>query len=446
MDIEKELLQAIKSGRNIFLTGGAGVGKTYWQNKIVDKFGSDLLIVRTALTGLASLHVQGQTIHKFTGIGINNHVSQLQYIIKTRKFRTQTMYDIEDCDILFIDEISMLRSDVLELLDALFKYVMDSEKPFGGKQIVFAGDFMQLAPVVKRNDNLPMFWAFQSPVWPQLGFKNINLKEVKRQTDKEFSSCLNWIRCGRNAMTPQIEQMISNYIYNTRNNVMPEGVEPIKLVSTNDESNRANNKKLRELDSVMETYIAKVEGISEKHIETIKKDCPALETLNIKIGAQVMTLKNDFNGEYINGSMGEYLGLENHEVMTGVLDGEPLLEIESCMKIKIFDSKKIIYVPKGQWENEKKKFDPITNEVVRETLAIFEQYPVKLAYAITVHKSQGMSLDYLEVDFRNIFMPGQAYVALSRAKTYEGLIVRNWSISKVITSAAAYEFYMGLDK
>jgi len=159
MDIEKELLEAIKSGRNIFLTGGAGVGKTYWQNKIVDKFSDNLLIVRTALTGLASLHVSGMTIHKFSGIGISNHVSQMKSITKTKKFQTQTIYDIEDCDILFIDEISMLRSDVLELLDALFKYVMDSDKPFGGKQVVFAGDFMQLPPIVRRDDNLPLFWA-----------------------------------------------------------------------------------------------------------------------------------------------------------------------------------------------------------------------------------------------------------------------------------------------
>ena len=447
MDTEKELIDAIKDRRNIFLTGGAGTGKTYLQNKVVEHFGNELIIVRTALTGLASLHVNGMTIHKFTGIGINNHVDQLKIITKSRNFRTKTIYDIEECDILFIDEISMLRSDVVGLLDALFKYVMDSDKPFGGKQVLFSGDFMQLAPVVKRNDNLPDFWAFQSPVWDALNFNTINLKEVKRQTDKDFSNCLNWIRVGRKAMGPEIERQVSNYIYNTRYNVMPEGVEPIKLVSTNDESNRWNAKCLRNIQTANEAYVADVDGISEKYVEAIIKDCPALMMLNIKVGAQIMTLKNDANGEYINGSMGEYLGLENAEVKVGRDDdGCPIFEMASCMKIKIFDSGLIVYVPRHIWSNEKKKISEVTGEVVTTTLASFEQYPVKLAYAITIHKSQGMSLDYLEVDCRNIFMPGQAYVALSRARTYAGLVVKNWSISKVMTNEAAFNFYMGLNK
>jgi len=446
MDNETKIIEAIKAGDNVLITGGAGTGKTFLQNKIVEAF-EDKLIVRTALTGLASLHVNGQTIHKFTGIGINNHVDQLKFITKSRKFRTQTIYDIEDCDILFIDEVSMLRSDVLGLLDALFKYVMDKpELPFGGKQIVFAGDFMQLPPVVKRTDNLPEFWAFQSPVWTALNFTIINLTEVKRQTDKDFSNCLNWIRAGRKAMTPEMEQRVSNYIYATRHNVMPKGVEPIKLVSTNDESNRWNSKMLRNIDSVAEGYAAKVDGISEKHIETIIKDCPALQMLSIKVGAQVMTLKNDSSDEYINGSMGEYLGLENAEICVGFeTDGTRIMETASCMKVKIFEPEAIVYVPKHTWKNEKRKVSEVTGEVIVELLASFEQYPVKLAYAITIHKSQGMSLDYLEVDFRNVFMSGQAYVALSRARKYEGLIVKNWSIAKVMTDPAAYDFYMGLN-
>lgn len=445
MDIEKELISAIQSGRNIFLTGGAGVGKTYWQNKIVENFGDNLIIVRTALTGLASLHVNGQTIHKFTGIGINNHVSQLHFITKSKKFRTQTIYELEECDILFIDEISMLRSDVLELIDDLFKYVMDNDLPFGGKQVVFAGDFLQLPPVVKNHENLPNFWAFQSQTWTDLNFKIINLTEVKRQDDKNFSTCLNWIRAGRFVMSEELQQRISDYIFNTRFNKVPDGIEPIKLVSINEEADRYNSRKLAELETVEEIYKAEIDGISEKHIELIKKDCPALEILKIKIGAQVMTIKNDINGQYINGSMGEYLGLENREVdVFSRKNGGMISEMKSCMKIRIFDGNRIVYAPIEVWKNEKRRISEETGEPIVETLAEFIQYPVKLAYAITIHKSQGMSLDYVEIDFRNVFMAGQAYVALSRARKYEGLFVKNWSISKVITNKQAFDFYMGL--
>ena len=235
--IEK-MLEAVNEGRNILITGGAGTGKSYNIRKIIEWAESeDINIARTALTGMASLQFDcGETLHRCLGLGFNKNVGDLNKITRSYIFRTEKRWEIESIDIIIIDEISMLRSDTLELCNAVFQYVMDNDEPFGGKQVIFSGDFMQLPPIVRPEEKniVTKPWAFQSELWEKLELEIIYLTEIKRQDDPQFAQALNTIRAGA-------AHVCSNYFEYTRHNKFPEGVTPTKLLSTNMEVNRVND-------------------------------------------------------------------------------------------------------------------------------------------------------------------------------------------------------------
>lgn len=428
--IEKTL-QLIDEGKNIFITGGAGVGKSYSLNKILDHLRENhpkKRLAVLAMTGMASLQYEegGQTVHSFFGIGFAKDVRELQSIVQKYNFKKVTRYDLEDTDIIFIDEISMMRSDLLELLDAILKYVMGSDLPFGGKQVVFCGDFMQLPPIVRKEEKIVEYWAFQSPTWHALDLNIIYLTEVKRQDDKQFSSALNMIRAG------VTNTQVDNFFMNTVKNVIPPNVRMVKLLSTNDAVSAFNMEQLTKisLPNLQVCYNADVWGYTDKLRDMIVRDCPGVERLELRPGCQVMILVNNKDAGYVNGSMGLFLGSG-----TGVdMDGKSY----TYLKVKLFSSDLIVGLPIHEWKTEKVEGDK------RVKLAHFKQFPVKLAYAITIHKSQGMSIDYLEVDLNKCFAEHMAYVALSRARTYSGLRVLNWSSRSVKYNKDAFNFYMNL--
>jgi len=431
MEPINEILSALDDKRNILLTGGAGVGKSYNLRKVLEwADDNNLNVARTAMTGMASLQFDfGETIHRCTGIGVNTKKKQLKNIVNSYKFRNEKRWEIKAIELLIIDEVSMLRSDAFELLDALFQYVIGNSKPFGGVQVIFSGDFMQLPPIVKPYEKKEMSrpWVFQSPVFQELDFKIIYLKEIKRQDDEKFCLALNMVRAGA------INDAVDEYFFNTYKHEFPDGVEPVNLLSTNNEVNTFNNKYLEKIGSKLETYQAKITGINQKYKDQIVRDCNAMETLEIKVGAQVMVLVNDVNYRYVNGSMGEYLGLTETEIKIGMFK-----ETVEAMRIRLFDSDEIVSIPINVWKIEKKENDKT------RILASFKQFPIKLGWAITVHKSQGMTLDYLQVDLTRCFAEGMAYVALSRARNYEGLKIVNWRRNAIRCNKDAFEFYMGL--
>lgn len=421
-------LSAFNEGRNIFMTGGAGTGKSYTMRKLIEYFDENgIQAARTAMTGMASLQMPGgETVHSCFKTGIKTRPEQLADVVTNYIFQKETQYQIKVLDVIIIDEVSMMRSDYLELIDAILKFVMMNDEPFGGKQVILSGDFMQLAPVVKKEEKLNSPWAFESSVWRSLDLKIIYLTEIKRQDDKNFALALNMLRAG------SVNPAVSSYFFNTHKNKFPDDVVPVKLLSTNVEVENLNKLFLDQLSGQEEYYQATVTGDDDFLKKKIVNDVIAMEHLYLKPGCQVMILRND-KGNYVNGSMARYL----EPAKVAVQEGEETIVVDA-LKLELLDNKKIVYITQSEWTIEKKK------DGINYVLAKFVQFPVKLGYAITIHKSQGMSIDYLEVNLQKCFADGQAYVALSRARKYEGLRVLNWNPRSVRCNKKAFGFYMDL--
>ena len=407
------------SDRNVFITGAAGTGKSFLTQKGIDNWrntrGTNSLIV-TATTGLAALHYPGgRTIHRALNLGIHGNFEKIVY---SPKFKNETKWHLRMARLIIIDEISMLRSDTLELIDKVLQFARQNKSVFGGLRAVFVGDFLQLPPVVKRHENFRngSEFAFNSPVWDALDFEVKNLLELKRQTDRDFMIALNKIRTG--IIDYETRQLIAG----TRDNKFPDGIKAVKLAATRAEVAVINNRELGLIGRPVERFEARMSG-DPKALEELTRDCPAEVDLILKPGAQVMITKNDTESNmYVNGSMGKYVG-----------------QFGDALRVELFDGGEV-EIEQNTWTHE--KTDPKTKEV--EVLASLVQYPVKLGYAITLHKSQGQSLDYLEVDLANCFAPGMAYVGLSRARTLAGLKVKNFFPSAVKTNRHCIEFYKGL--
>lgn len=429
MEPIERIIKAFESGRNIFLTGGAGVGKSYNVKKFIEYCEeNNIEVARAAMTGMASLQLPaGETVHSLFKLGTNTKKEQFVNVVTNFMFQKETQYLLKILDVIIIDEVSMLRSDLIELIDQVLKYTLENEKPFGGKQVILLGDFMQLPPVVKDDepDSLKnSFWAFESPVWNDLNLEVVYLTEVKRQDDINFSMALNMIRAGI------VNADVSNYFLKTQAHVFPEGVTPVKLLSTNREVENMNQAKLDSMKEIPEeVYTARIEAKNDFLRKKIIQDVVAMEILRLKVGCQVMLLRNQ-KGIYVNGSMGEYLGFERLRDENGAFI--------DCLKVRLFDNGLVVHVDRAEWTIEK------TKNGVKDVEASFVQFPVKVGYAITIHKSQGMSIDFLEVNLAKCFADGMAYVALSRARKYEGLKVLNWNPRAVKCNQKAFNYYMGL--
>jgi ATP-dependent DNA helicase PIF1 len=421
-------LKALQEGRNVLLTGGAGTGKSFNLRKLIEYLeDNEIECARTAMTGMASLQmIGGETVHSCFKTGIHHHPDQLGEVVSGFMFQKETIWRLRIIRVIIIDEISMMRSDFLELLDAIMKYVHGNDRPFGGVQVIFSGDFMQLPPVVKDDDGdiKDKFWAFESPVWEELKLKVIYLREIKRQDDPHFANALNMVRAGA------INQAVNSYFFDTHKHRFPAGVEAVKLMSTNKEVESSNLNRLLQIQEEDENYKAEIWAKNDFLRKKIIQDVVAVEHLRLRKGCQVMILVNK-KGVYVNGSMGIYEG--KHKITDA--KGLPV----EALAVRLFSTGQIVYVEKNEWAIEKAKKGEL-----KEKEATFRQFPVKLGYAITIHKSQGMTIDYLEVNLGRCFADGMAYVALSRAKNYEGLRVLNWSPSAVKCNTKAFNFYMNL--
>lgn len=406
MSITKQIERAFKETNLVFLTGPGGTGKTYNINEYCKDHRG---VARTATTGVSATHISGETIHRFSGIGPYKDEDSF-YRITNSDFFHEISARINQSNLIIIDEVSMLHRKQFDLISRVFAYACYNRKPFGGKKILFSGDFLQLPPVNKEGDPKP--WVFESEFWQNT--KIIELTKIMRQSDVDFTKTLMNIR--RGLCTDSDNEMISSREGFSQ---IHKDVKPVKFVATNKEADQINNYELNKIKGNLYESIASLEifnAKSEKHKSMLESqiisDMIAPLELQLKIGAQVMILAN--GGNYCNGTMGEVVKIK-----------------DGIVEVNKFEGGKA-FIEKYTW----KKLDQKDNEV-----AIFRQYPLKLAYAITVHKSQGMTLDFADIDFKNFFAPGQAYVALSRVKSLDGLTVRNWNKDCVKADKNALDFY-----
>lgn len=387
---QDKALAILKSGRNVFLTGSAGAGKTYVLNQYIQYLKDRKVAVAiTASTGIAATHMNGQTIHSWSGMGIKDEMNPADFPkLKEKKYLND---HIQLAKVLIVDEISMLHKKQLNLLDKLMQYFKNSFEPFGGLQIIFSGDFFQLPPISKNIEEASKDkFAFMSQAWLDANLTICYITEQHRQSDATFNTILNEIRFRQ--LSHQSLSQLENTVYNKPT------ITPTKLFTHNIDVDRINEEHLMELSSDKFTFPCSTKG-NEKLIEGLKRSVLAPEKLSIKIGAKVMFVRNNYENGYMNGTLGKVIDIQEDE--NG--DLVPLVET--------FDKRRI-YVGKEVWKIDDEK---------GRNLASFEQFPLRLAWAITVHKSQGMTLDAAEIDLSKTFETGQGYVALSRLKSLQGL-------------------------
>lgn len=400
----------MKSNNNIFLTGQAGTGKsTTIKNYIKWAEENGIIVGLTASTGIAAVNIGGVTIHTFLGSKIANSIEEYKKIKISATYKEALEKGMKIIDVLVIDEVSMLTATYIDMIDYILKTnTGEKNLPFGGKKIIFTGDFLQLPPVEKGERK----FAFESEAWKNANVKTYNLTKIHRQADENFTHHLSKVRVGL------ADEETIEYFQSINKKEDDDSSDGVKLFSRNINVDEYNEKKLDLIQGESKFYDAVLTGSSAEK-EIIKKRVLANERLELKIGAKVMALKNESDLKYVNGSTGIVINL-----------------YEDSVKVK-FDNGYVCNIVPKTWENL---------DINRKILSTFEQIPLKLAYAITIHKSQGMTIDNLVVNCDGIFEKGQFYVAVSRARTKEGLKLINFMPKNIVADQKAVEFYKKFDK
>lgn len=387
------------TGISIFLTGKAGTGKTTFLRTLKKKSSKRSIIV--APTGVAAINAGGMTIHSFFQLPLSPFVPEANF--KNRfDYSKEKRKIIRTLDLLIIDEISMVRSDVLDAIDSVLRRFREHEKPFGGVQLLMIGDLQQLTPVVTPEDEVILqryydtSYFFGSKALRSISYVTIELTHVYRQQDEEFITLLNNIREGQVSET-DLKRL--NERFNP--NFEPEvGSDYIRLTTHNKMAESYNEVQLHNLPSKACTFTAEADGNFPEY------NYPADFKLTLKRGAQVMFIRNDNNGRYYNGRIGHVTHIDNEKILV-LCPGDD----------------KEIEVQQETWENTKYSLNEKTKQIEAEVQGTFKQYPLRLAWAITIHKSQGLTFEHAIIDAQSSFAAGQVYVALSRCKTLEGLIL-----------------------
>ncbi len=387
---QSQALEILKTGGNVFLTGEPGSGKTHTVNSYVKYLracGVEPAI--TASTGIAATHIGGLTIHAWSGIGIKSVISSHDLDLITQKERV--VKRVLNAKVLIIDEISMLSADTLASVEWVCRELRQSTEPFGGLQVVLVGDFFQLPPISARNEDgksNPAIFAFNSPAWQRARPLVCYLSEQHRQEDQVYLAALTAVR--RGMVTAKVRECLQG-----RCGEFEADDQVTKLFPHNIDVDRINEQELARLPDDQPT-VYKMENYGAPLLaEGLKKSCLSPELLTLKLGAKVMFTKNSPEGKYVNGTTGEVVAFSN-------LNRRPIIKTRNGRQIE---------VEPVEWA---------VTEGVR-VLAKITQIPLRLAWAITVHKSQGMSLDAAVIDLRSAFEYGQGYVALSRVRSLSGL-------------------------
>jgi ATP-dependent exoDNAse (exonuclease V) alpha subunit len=394
-------------GRNTFLTGAAGSGKTYTLNQFINwakEMGKKVAV--TASTGIAATHLNGQTIHSFSGMGILDHWDP--NLLLQKSFQRMKAPAIRKCELLIIDEISMLGAQQFEMVDKIFQAVHKNSDPFGGIQIVVCGDFFQLPPISK-SPRRPAKFAFESPHWDATEFAVCYLGEQFRHQDQSFHGLLESIRSDQvesGHLTALDQRIIAAPSFDTTH-----------LYTRNLNVDNYNLGQLRKIQEELFTFQMTQSG-AEAKVASLKRNCLAPELLQVKVGALVMALKNDYTGKYVNGSIGT------------VIDFSESADDEQPWPIVEFRNGNTCKMTPEKWEFVE-NFLPSAKIV---------QVPLRLAWAVTIHKSQGLTLDSAYIDLTTAFELGMGYVALSRVRKLEDLTLKGYNNVALQVDRAVLEY------
>ena len=402
--------------RSIFLTGKAGTGKTTLLREIIQTTHKNCVVV--APTGIAALNAGGVTIHSMFQLPFGGFIpdNSSPHFSENTKFETKATLRrhfrmsglkkavIKNMELLIIDEVSMLRADLLDAMDFMMQSVRKKNTPFGGVQVLYIGDLLQLPPVIRDEEwrTLKSYYKgkffFHSHVIQQNPPLYIELSKIFRQTDDVFISILNNLR--NNQISADDIHNLNQYV--NPNFDLKSNKGYITLTTHNAKADTMNAQALEDLEGKLATYKPVIVG------DFPDKIYPVEENLKLKVGAQIMFVKNDlsFDKNYFNGKMGFIKSLSSQEILVHFPQENKTIEVE-----------------KYEWQNIRYKVDEMTKEIEEEVLGTFVHYPIKLAWAITVHKSQGLTFDKAALDVSQVFLPGQAYVALSRLRSLNGLIL-----------------------
>ncbi len=408
MDMEKDAIFELAeryvthTGKSVFLTGKAGTGKTTFLKHITQTTSKRFVVL--APTGVAAINAGGSTIHSFFQLPLCPYLPDVKELVteyqtpeRFRSLRKERIRIIRTLDLLIIDEISMVRADLLDAVDMTLRRYRRNDRPFGGVQVLMIGDAQQLSPVVKENERQYMAQVYASPyffhakVLQQLDYVTIELLKVHRQKDRDFLEILNAVR--ENRISEKILQTLNSRVHS-----YDDDGDTIRLTTHNSQAESVNQRKLEMLPGEAIMFEAETEG------EFPENSYPADYVLSLKKGAQVMFIRNDPEGEYYNGKIGK------------------VEEIDSSGSILVSDKEgHMINVTPTEWENIQYEIDGQTGEIMPCIIGKFRQIPLKVAWAITIHKSQGLTFDRVMIDAGAAFAFGQVYVALSRCRSLDGI-------------------------
>lgn len=417
MDVARFIVE--KTDMSLFLTGKAGTGKTTFLREVVRYTKKKCIVL--APTGIAAVNAGAMTIHSFFQFGLGPFVQGVIEPKSDFRINKSKLELIRHLQLLIIDEVSMVRADLMDHIDVELRRIRRNSKPFGGVQLLMIGDLQQLPPIAHGGEDellrqyYKTLYFFSSAALKSMKYSCIELKNVYRQTDRHFIDILNHARdC---TLTSQdISDLNARYI---------PGFSPkpedgyIRLMTHNRQVDYVNETEMEKLDSKPYTFVAAVTGTFPE------ESYPTADSLTLKKGAQVMFIKNDPERRFINGTLGEVKSIDKNSIAVRLAESGTIIDVEPM-----------------EWQNIRYQFDEESKEISSKQIGRFKQYPLKAAWAITVHKSQGLTFDKAIIDVHAAFSPGQAYVALSRCRTLDGLVLSSPVSASVFMRDNAVDAYM----
>lgn len=417
LDVARFIVE--KTDMSLFLTGKAGTGKTTFLREVVRYTKKKCIVL--APTGIAAVNAGAMTIHSFFQFGLGPFVQGVIEPKSDFRINKSKLELIRHLQLLIIDEVSMVRADLMDHIDVELRRIRRNSKPFGGVQLLMIGDLQQLPPIAHGGEDellrqyYKTLYFFSSAALKSMKYSCIELKNVYRQTDRHFIDILNHARdC---TLTSQdISDLNARYI---------PGFSPkpedgyIRLMTHNRQVDYVNETEMEKLDSKPYTFVAAVTGTFPE------ESYPTTDSLTLKKGAQVMFIKNDPERRFINGTLGEVKSIDKNSIAVRLTESGTVIDVEPM-----------------EWQNIRYQFDEESKEISSKQIGRFKQYPLKSAWAITVHKSQGLTFDKALIDVHAAFSPGQAYVALSRCRTLDGLVLSSPVSASVFMRDNAVDAYM----